>query len=87
MTNAENAQGAQVTFEVQVRYPDAIRHSGREWRTAEYVKPGTLVKPLIFKTVEDAKKERAAMQRRSLRYGWGGEYRVVQVTVTYEIIA
>lgn len=82
MTVAENTK-----YEVQVRYPNARNFVGREWTIARHAKPGDLVKDLVFQTVEDAKKERAAMTRRSAKYGWGAEYRIVKVVTTYEVIA
>lgn len=77
---------AKVEFQVQRRYPNSRGTFAREWHVADYVKPGHVAEYLIFKTQAEATKTRRAMERRSAKYGWGAEYRVVKVVTTYEII-
>lgn len=64
-----------------------MNSGGRDWYTADYVKPGHNVMYLVFKTEDEAKKSKTAMTRRSAKYGWGAEYRVVKVVTSYEVIA
>jgi len=74
-----------VTFELQ-RRSEVVAGHWSDWGVMEYAKLGDLSKKQIFPTVEEAKKARAAFIKRSAKYGWRFEFRIVRVTVTYEII-
>lgn len=73
-----------VRFEIQCLRTNGLR---AEWRLLEYGKPGDLIRGVITKTIEDARKELAKAQRRNKNSMYPSlDFRIVKKVITYEVV-
>jgi hypothetical protein len=74
-----------ITFEIQKQ---TTHHGRTEWSVLEYGKRGDIIKPVIVKTIEDARSELANAKRRNKTSMYPYiDFRIVKKIVSYEVVA